>query len=63
MAAFELRENNVTIFVNKGDAGGKAPVITGKVNVNGTIVKLAGWHEKSGNGMVCKLSTGSQAEG
>lgn len=54
--AFELRENNVMIFANKEKTGPQSPVVTGKANVEGTLVKLAGWKEKEGGGIVGKLT-------
>jgi hypothetical protein len=54
--AFELRENNVMVFANKEKRGLKSPVVTGKANVEGTLVKLAGWDERQGDGIVGKLT-------
>jgi len=62
--AFELRENNVMVFNNNSETkNDKSPVVTGKANVEGTLVKLAGWRAKEGTGIVGKLSTGSKADG
>lgn len=57
--AFELRENNVMIFANLDKKSLLAPVLTGKVNVQGVEQKLAGWKAKKGEGITGRLSVKS----
>lgn len=54
--AFELQENKVMIFNNQTKNSLKSPVVTGKVNVGGETIKLAGWKNKKGEGIVGQLS-------
>jgi len=57
--AFELQNNRVMVFANKG-TNAKAPVVTGKVNIEGEQVKLAGWKSKADAGVISgKLSLAS----
>lgn len=55
--AFELQENRVMIFANKDTKNPKAPAVTGKVNAEGSLIKIAGWKSKEGGGAITgKLS-------
>lgn len=62
MSGFELQENAIMVFANK-QKGGNAPVVTGKANIEGTVVKVAGWRAKEGTAIVGKLSIGNKDEG
>ena len=57
--AFVLEENRLMVFANKDRKSLKSPLVTGKANVEGLEVKLAGWKAKEGEGIVGKLSVKS----
>jgi hypothetical protein len=61
--AFILEDGRINLFLNKFKDNLKAPLLNGKVNIDGTEAKVAAWKSKDGNGLTGKLSVGDKASG
>ena len=61
--AFQLRENSGSLFKNDKKTKDAQPDYTGKVNINGREMRLAGWIKTSGDKSFLSLKVSEFNEG